>query len=103
MTAEGAAMKRLLVCVLLVGVVGCGASDADKAEAEFNKGNDFAAREDWATAIACYSEVIRIKPDHAKAHFNRATAYEELGDADKAAADFAKAKELGYKPPDDDD
>ena len=34
-------------------------------------------------------------------YYNRATSYKELGDKDKAAADLAKAKELGYEPDDE--
>jgi tetratricopeptide (TPR) repeat protein len=84
-------MKRLLVCLLLVGVVGCGESDADKAEAEFNKGNDFYEREDWATAIPCYSEAIRIDPNLAKACNNRGIAHRELGNDAKAEADSPRS------------
>jgi tetratricopeptide (TPR) repeat protein len=94
-------MKRLLVCLLLVGVVGCEKSDADKAEAEFNKGVDFSDREDQATAIACYTEAIRKNPDFAGAYFNRGVTYGRLGNDVKADADFAKAKELGYEFPED--
>ena len=35
---------------------------------------------------------------HLLLHNNRNVSYQEIGDADKAAADFAKAKELGYEP-----
>jgi len=34
---------------------------------------------------------------HLLLHNNRNVSYQEIGDADKAAADFAKAKELGYE------
>ena len=64
-------MKRLLVCLLLVGVVGCGKSDADKARTELNKGVGLFDLKDWATAIACCNEAIRIKPDYADAYYNR--------------------------------
>ena len=122
-------MKRLLVCLLLVGVVGC-SSDADKAIEEYNKGVRFTNREDWATAIthfneairldpdfpeaynnrgiahrdqddkaiADFTEAIRLRPDYANAYSNRSRAYGAKGDKAKAEADFAKAKELGYKP-----
>ncbi len=103
--SPGAAMKQLLVLLLLAGVVGCGESDADKfkreikkdivdsemAISEFKKGFEFARREDWDAAIACYTEAIRIKPDFAGFYYYRGLAYEELGDEDKAEADFAKA------------
>ena len=97
-------MKRLIVCLLLIGITGCG-SDEEKTIAELRK---LAVREgigawDLDKDIADYTEAIRINPDYALAYYNRATAYQELGDADKAAADFARAKELGYEPPDEDE
>ena len=108
-------MKRLLVCLLLAGVVGCGESESDKlkrelkkdivegemAISEFKKGFEFACREDWDAAIACYTEAIRIKPDYGDFYYLRGNAYEELGDEVKAEADFARAKELGYEPDDE--
>jgi Flp pilus assembly protein TadD len=124
-------MKRLLVCLLLVGVVGCGTSpspepplaqddrpkpplaqnkspkpppvdtDVEKAGTELNKGVDFAAREDWAAAVADYTEAIRIDPDDAIAYGNRGYAYDLLDEKAKAEADFAKVKELGYEPDDE--
>jgi tetratricopeptide (TPR) repeat protein len=91
-------MKRLLVCLLLVGVVGCGKSDADKARTELNKGVGLFDLKDWATAIACCNEAIRIKPDYAKAYYNRGVAHRKLGLDVKADADYAMADELGYEP-----
>ena len=117
-------MKRLLVCLLLVGVVGCETSptsepplaqddrpapppvqnespepplvetDADKAISEYNKGIDFADREDWATAIAHFTEAIRLDPDYAKAYAGRSLAYRKLGQDEKADAAKAKACSL---------
>ena len=109
-------MKRLLVCLLLVGVLGCVKkkqgtgqqseppraqnkspkpppveTDANKAEAELNKGNNFAYREDWAPAIACFTEAIRLDPDLAVAYYNRGLAYLKKGQSDKAIADFTEA------------
>ena len=62
---------------LLLG--GCGDSATPQAPAtsptpaslaatEYNKGIDFAEREDWYAAIACYSEAIRLKPDDPVSH-----------------------------------
>ena len=41
---------------------------ASLAATEYNKGIDFAEREDWDAAIACYSEAIRLKPDDPASH-----------------------------------
>jgi len=38
---------------------------------------------------------------HVLLYNNRIVSYQEIGDADKAAADFAKAKELGYETDDE--
>jgi len=60
-------MKRLTLCLLLLCVAGCGS----KANTELEKGNNFFDREDWDTAIACYTEAIRLNPNLAQAYNNR--------------------------------
>ncbi|MEE3371478.1 MAG: tetratricopeptide repeat protein [Planctomycetota bacterium] len=81
-------MKRLLVCLLLLGVVGC-SSDPDKAIKEYNKGVSFADREDWSAAITHFNQAIRIDPDYAEAYYNRGLAHRDQ--YDKAIADFTEA------------
>ena len=49
-------------------------------------------------AIQYYDEAIRLDPNYAKAYYGRGLAYEEIGEEAKAAADFAKAKQLGFEP-----
>ena len=49
-------------------------------------------------AIADYAVAIRRNPELADAYDNRGVAYEKQGDQAKADADFAKARQLGYKP-----
>ena len=120
-------MKRLLVCLLLVGVVGCGTSpspepplaqddrpapplvqnespepppvetDAEKALNELNKGIAFAEREDWDSAIASFTEAIRLNPDYAVAYYNRGLAYKVKGETTKAEADLTRGRELGFQ------
>ena len=59
------------------------------------------ARAEFEQGIADFSRVIELDPGEAAAYYNRGLSYQELGDADKAEADFAKAKELGYEPDDE--
>ena len=44
-----------------------------------------------------YNKAIQLNPNFAEAYFGRGKCYEAMGDKAKAQADFAKAKELGYK------
>ena len=83
----------VLIAFTLLLLGGCG----DNAGNEFNKGRGFAEREDWDTAIACYTEAIRLKPGLVEAYNNRGIAYRKKGDKAKADADVAKAKELAAK------
>lgn len=59
------------------------------------------AYRDFIQAIrlnANYDEVIRLDPDYAEAYYGRGIAYHDLGDYEKAIADFESYLELG--PPD---
>ena len=62
------------------------------------RGNAYTRVGKYDKAITDFSEVIRIKPDYAGAYWNRGFANLGKGHKAKAEADFAKAKELGYKP-----
>ena len=42
--------------------------------------------------------MIRLQPKNGLAYFLRGKAYGQNGENSKAEADFAKAKQLGYKP-----
>ena len=44
------------------------------------------------------TEVIRRQPRNASVYYNRGVCYLKLRDKVKAAADFSKAKKLGYVP-----
>jgi tetratricopeptide (TPR) repeat protein len=67
----------------------------------FRRGSLYSADRQYGWAIADYTEAIRIDLFHAEAYYNRGVAHRELGNDVKAAADFAKAKELGYEPDDE--
>ncbi|WP_193368296.1 peptidoglycan-binding domain-containing protein [Pelagibius marinus] len=51
---------------------------------------------DYETAILKFSVAIHLLPDFAGAYSNRGTAYQRNEETDLAAADFAKAKQLGF-------
>ena len=53
---------------------------------------------DFDRAIADFAETIRLKPDCAEAYYCRGMAYRAEGEEDKADADLAEARRLGYQP-----
>ena len=52
---------------------------------------------DYARAIQDYTKAINLKPNDYGLYKFRGECYQALGDEAKAQADFAKAKELGWK------
>jgi tetratricopeptide (TPR) repeat protein len=55
------------------------------------RGNRHLERQDYAAAINCYSQAIQLYPGNARLFYNRAIAYENLGEYEKAKADYARA------------
>jgi Tfp pilus assembly protein PilF len=94
-------MTRQFAVSIAFALLLCGCGDspdpASLANTKFNKGNGFVEPEDWDTAIASYSEAIRLKPDDPDFYNNRGVTHQKNGDQSKADADFAKAKELRAK------
>jgi hypothetical protein len=66
----------------------------EEAGKEFEKGCLFYDRGDFETAIACFTQAIRLNPDHARAYYRRGDAYDEQGDFDRAIADYHQAIRL---------
>lgn len=54
-------------------------------------GNRHLNRKDFRGAIECYSEAIRLYPQNARFYYNRAVAYESLGEQEKAKANYKRA------------
>ncbi len=52
------------------------------------------AAHDFDRAVADYSEVLQIDPNHLQAYLYRARVYEEIGEDEKAEADLTRAREL---------
>ncbi|MFN3466401.1 MAG: tetratricopeptide repeat protein [Candidatus Brocadiales bacterium] len=86
----------------------------DEAIAEFNKalehdpkdaaslfglGNSYFLKQNFGQAIKCYQEVVKIKPDFAKAHYALALAYRRLGRTEDAEKEFEVYNRLSTQKP----
>ena len=54
-------------------------------------GNRHLERQEFDNAVKCYSEAIGLYPSNARFFYNRAVAYENLGEYEKADADYTQA------------
>ncbi|MBR1806300.1 MAG: tetratricopeptide repeat protein [Selenomonadaceae bacterium] len=61
-----------------------------------NRGVAYVMSENLQRAFADADKAIQLNPNLAYAYYIRGLCLEEFGDADKAQADYARAKELGY-------
>ena len=55
------------------------------------EGNRSLKKKDYARAVEQYSQAIQLYPQNARIYYNRAIAYENLGQAEKAQADYPRA------------
>ncbi len=53
---------------------------------------------EWDKAISDYAEIIRLEPKSGFGYYARGTVYEKKGEKANSEADYARARELGYKP-----
>lgn len=65
------------------------------AEAYFIAGNEKRKSGDYKGAIADYDAAIRLKPDFARAYYNRGEVKDQLGQIPEATTDFQIAGKLG--------
>jgi tetratricopeptide (TPR) repeat protein len=70
------------------------AAATTNAETYYKRGVDSYYGRNYKKAIVAFTEAIRIDPTDAYSYSMRGKAYSELGDNDKANADFAKADQL---------
>jgi len=93
-------VKAHALWVTLLGLsslTGYGA-EPDPATKAFDEGSACLVSGDFDSAIAAFTEAIRLDPEDAEAYYGRGVAYEKKGEKSKAEEDFAQAKKLGYEP-----
>ena len=61
------------------------------------QGSEYETQIRYEKAIQEYNEAIEFNPNDYESYYNRGKCYQALGDAEKAQADFEKAKELHYE------
>ena len=59
-----------------------------------NRGNAYASKGEFDTAIKDYTKAIELNPNYAEAYYNRGNAYYKKGEFDTAIKDYTKAIEL---------
>ena len=64
------------------------------AEAHFIAGNEKSKSGDYKGAIADYTAAIRLKPDFARAYYNRGETKDKLGQISEATSDLQIAGKL---------
>jgi tetratricopeptide (TPR) repeat protein len=67
---------------------------AGEEERLLAQGGEAYQKGDYDVAVRCYTEVIRLKPDSAKAYYNRGLAYGRQGNLDREIADYTEAIRL---------
>ena len=72
-------------------------TESERAEAYNSRGVEYFNTRDYDSAIADYSQAIRLDPNFALAFRNRGNAYEDKKDYDHALADFTTAVQLNPK------
>ena len=83
---------KVLAAVLLTGVISLIAFIKFNPEANrvYNEGY-------YKAQLRQYNEYLAKNPNDGKHYYERGEAYEFFGETEKAQADFAKARELGYE------
>lgn len=83
-------MKKLLVVVFAIFTMACENEERGKGDVLYAKGK-------YKEAISAYNEYLKLHPEHVKSLYNRGRSYEELGQFEKAFADFTLVADLDKK------
>lgn len=73
-------------------------ADEAKVVAVYNRAVAHGRKHEWREAIALYDEVLALDPGFSDAQFNRATAYDALGEVRRAESDYVA---VGLRTPND--
>jgi tetratricopeptide (TPR) repeat protein len=82
-----------LIILLFSGCASTGGAYGTSSSASFffNRGSTLLDRQEYESAIADFTEAIRLDPNNAAAYNNRGVAYYYKGDIDKAIAGYEAA------------
>jgi Tfp pilus assembly protein PilF len=93
------ALRCLLVLALLLPALGC-LSRESQADEAIERGNAALDQHDYDTAVAEFTEAIRLDPQSDAAYHNRAHAYASKKEYAKAIPDYNEAIRLAPEDPD---
>ena len=80
-------MKKIVCLALIIVMNACGTTDSSGGDSLFENGR-------YTEAIQAYTAYLITNPDDAKTLYNRARAFEELGQIENAQKDFEAILEI---------
>ncbi len=83
-------MKYLVIIFIALFAFGCNNEESLNGDDLFDDG-------EYQQAINAYTSYLETHPDHKKSIYNRGRSYEEVGEVDKAIADFKTLLEIDPK------
>jgi len=86
-------MQRWCSVVLLLGV-GLFAGGCPKGQTDYSKGRKAETLQDYDGALAFYEKALKSDPNNVEVHFALARLYQQRGDKQAAAREFAECATL---------
>ena len=84
-------MKRLITILILLPLLGTMTIFAQSSKQYMKAGEEFVRKMNFDDAIEQFTKAIELDPDDDKAYIQRAMAYIQLNDYEKASVDFDRA------------